>query len=154
MRPLVAGATIAVGLRREFEERALMVDSTCLTVLLASSGGWLWLLGARSSDGVINSVEYGLAYNWVVDVLFMVETPPVFLVSMASILDITKALMYQLLRCWFSSLYKLERGRRLNGRRLDGRRLNCRRLDGRRLNSRRLIVKKKAEVLLKVAHCR
>ena len=28
--------------------------------------------------------------NWVVDVLFMVETPPVFFVSMASILDITK----------------------------------------------------------------
>ena len=38
-----------------------------------------------SSDGVISSVEYGLAYNWVVDVLFMVETPPVFFVSMASI---------------------------------------------------------------------
>ena len=109
------------------------------------------MAAGSSSDGVISSVEYGLAYNWVVDVLFMVETPPVFFVSMASILDITKALVYQLLRCWFFSLYKLERGRRLNCRRqdgLDGWRLNCRRLDG-----WRLIVKNKAEVLLKVVHC-
>ena len=94
------------------------------------------MAAGSSSDGVISSVEYGLAYNWVVDVLFMVvervETPPVFFVSMASILDITKVLVYQLLRCWFFSLYK-ERGRRLNCRRLgglDSRRLNCRRLDG------------------------
>ena len=98
---------------------------------------WRVVMAAgSSSDGVISSVEYGLAYNWVVDVIFMVETPPVFFVSMASILDITKALVYQLLRCWFFSLYKLERGRRLNCRRLDGldgRRLNCRRLDGWRL---------------------
>ena len=78
-----------------------MVDSTYFTVLLASSGGWLWNMAAgSSSDGVISSVEDGLAYyNWVVDVLFMVETPDTSSIffSMASILDITKALVYNCL---------------------------------------------------------
>ena len=77
-----------------------MVDSTCFTVLLASSGGWLWNMAAgSSSDGVISSVEDGLAYNWVVDVLFMVETPDTSSIffSMVSILDITKALVYNCL---------------------------------------------------------
>ena len=37
VRPLVAWATIAVGLRRELEERALIVDRTCFTVLQTSA---------------------------------------------------------------------------------------------------------------------
>ena len=68
------------------------------------------MAAGSSSDGVISSVEYGLAYNWVVNVLFMVETPPVFFVSMASILDITKALVYQMLRCWFFFLVQAGKG--------------------------------------------
>ena len=51
----------------------MIVDRTCFSYSVASIIWRVVMAAGSSRDGVISSVEYRLAYNWVVNVLFIVD---------------------------------------------------------------------------------